>query len=149
MQSGTLTQQGQGQVLSFFMHHVQSYGLPSYKLRLHCQQQKRNIWQFLRQLAKCSTHGIDPGNAKAGIWIASGNATSTLSGLQRQQWRRQIGYQCQEPQDAPKDSAYQHKSIITFATRFKMEPFPFIQFQQLKCLLTYSPRFAMRRSTQG
>jgi hypothetical protein len=27
MQSGTLTQQGQGLVLSFSMHHVQSYGL--------------------------------------------------------------------------------------------------------------------------
>ena len=41
------------------------------------------------------------------------------------------------------------QSIITFATRFEMEPFPFIQSQQLTCLLTYSPRFAMRRSTQG
>jgi hypothetical protein len=48
-----LTQQGQGLVLSFPMHHVQSYGLPSYKLRSHCQQQKRNIWQFLRRLVKC------------------------------------------------------------------------------------------------
>jgi hypothetical protein len=41
------------------------------------------------------------------------------------------------------------QSIITFATRFKMKTFPFIQSQQLTCLLTYSPRFAMRRSTQG
>ena len=27
-------------------------------------------------------------------------------------------------------------SIIIFATKFKMEPFPFIQFPQLKCLLS-------------
>ena len=40
-------------------------------------------------------------------------------------------------------------SIIISVTKFKTEQFPFIQFLQLKCLLIYSPRFAMKRLTQG
>ena len=147
MQIGIQTLQGQELAMSSFMPHVQSFGHPSFSLRLLYQQQRVNIWQFQQPQEKCFHWWSWCKKCKIMDVVWQQQHQGSIVGFLRTTAAPLSWLQVSRIRRCVPERATSTPSTIISGTRFKMALSQFILSQLKTCLQISSPRSAMKRLT--